>query len=79
MIAVLLTVGILVVPGWSGLEDRDKSGTTTGAIRLIDQKMRENRTIREADRAGAERAGISRPVYRNPRKTPQIGRNSCRA
>ena len=53
---VLMVLG-LVVPGCSGEDDRDKSGTTGCAFGTEVRKSRENKPCREADRETAERAG----------------------
>ena len=71
---VLMVLG-LVVPGCSGFDDRDKSGTTGCAFGTEVQKTRENKPCRDAVRETAERAGDSRPIRRNPRSGQSIRRN----
>ena len=52
----------LVVPDWSVGHDLDKSGTTERKIGTELRKVVANKPLREADRAGTERAGFEPAV-----------------
>jgi hypothetical protein len=54
----MMLVGCLVVPGWSGVETLDRTGTTRGAIGADVQEVRKNTAPATAGARVAERAGF---------------------
>ena len=61
MAAIILTSLCLVLPGWFGPTDRDKTGTSRWKVTSTNKKALENQGFSEARSFNTERGGFEPP------------------